>query len=203
MGYDVFKKELKKVPELSIDEQKQLLELTQRIDRVQYGSGELYLNDWLNIDLKIKNNLQQNPYKLSLNLTKPHPFRNDTFSFGYSEDFIEHLFQYDQILFLTEVFRTFKKGGVLRLSFPGLEGVLKRHYTDNTYITAETAKKDAYTNWGHLHLFSFEELTMVSRHIGFSKVEKKQFNESEYALLANRELRIEQADLNTYVEITK
>jgi predicted SAM-dependent methyltransferase len=203
LGYDIYKRNLKIPHELSNDEQRQLLVLLSTIDKVQYGSGEQYLHGWLNIDLKIKNDFLQNPYKLAIDLTSPHPFKNDTFSFGYSEDFIEHLFQYDQILFLTEVYRTFKKGGVLRLSFPGLEGVLNRHYIDNTYKTAEIAKKDAYTNWGHLHLFTVEELTMVCKHLGFSKVEKKLYNQSAYGPLMNRELRLTQSDLNTFIEITK
>lgn len=203
MGYEVYKKDIPENYVLNNNEIEKINKLTLTIDKVQYGSGLRLIENWLNVDLNNQNNFIQDPYTLGYNLTKPHPFKDETFIFGFSEDFIEHLYQPDQLLFLTEAFRTFKKGGILRLSFPGLEGVLNRHYINNDINTALLAKADAYTNWGHLHFFSFEELSLVCKHIGFSKIEKVQFGQSKYPELNNRETRIEQAELNTIVEITK
>ena len=92
-------------------------------DKIHYGSGINILTNWLNtdfLDLDFENYIQ-------LDLCDKQPFPENSISFAFSEDFLEHLSQEDSIFFLTEVFAVLKMGGVLRLSFPGLEGVLKTH----------------------------------------------------------------------------
>ena len=89
------------------------------------------------------------------------------------------------------------------MAFPGLEGVLEKHYPDAEYETIILAKEEAYTAWGHLHFYSREELTTVAKHIGFSEVNFKKFGESDYPVLAGLETREEQVGLNTYVELVK
>ena len=136
-----------------------------------------------------------------INLVEKHPFNSDIFQFGFCEDFLEHLAQEDSIYFLSEVFRTFKKGGVLRLSFPGLEGVLQKHYDNkNDYVAG---KFEAYIFWDHLHFYSKEELILVAKHIGFSEIKFVAYGKSDYKQLCNLDSREDQIGLNTYVELTK
>jgi predicted SAM-dependent methyltransferase len=185
---------------LSYDNSCELINLD-GIDKIHYGCGANFISGWLNVDLYIEKN--NDFYFAGLNLVEKHPFLNDSFTFGYSEDFIEHLDQKDQLIFLIEVYRTFKKDGVLRLSFPGLEGVLNQHYSRIDFLSAELAKQEAYVKWNHLHFFSFEELSLVCRHIGFSKIEKVNYGKSNYDVLKNLEIRVEQIETNSYIEITK
>jgi len=79
----------------------------------------------------------------ALDLTSRQPFNDGSFKYGFCEDFLEHLTQAESITFLSECFRVLKPGGILRMSFPGLEGVLKTHYHAPTgYRSAIYAKKD-------------------------------------------------------------
>jgi predicted SAM-dependent methyltransferase len=169
--------------------------------KVHYGCGPIHLKGWLNVDIEPRKHAG---FQLAMvDLTKKHPFLDGQFKFGFSEDFFEHLSQADQIFFLCEVFSTFKKGGVLRLSFPGLEGVIKKHYRKCDYETISLAKHDAYDSLGHLHFPGKNELRYICKHIGFEKVDFVRVGESIHKPLRNLDSRLGQELLNTYVEITK
>lgn len=177
----------------------------QGITRINYACGGKYLQDWLNVDFHRKNSfiVPDNTIYYSVDLASKHPFPDNHFEFGFAEDFLEHLQQVDSIIFLSECYRTFKEGGVLRLAFPGLEGVLQKHYPDAEYETVITAKEEAYTAWGHMHFYSQEELTTVAKHIGFREVNFLEYGVSNFPILAGLETREEQSGLNTYVELVK
>ncbi len=172
------------------------------IRNIQYACGENILQGWINVDAS-PYSYKENESFIRIDLLKTHPFPDNWFKFGFAEDFIEHLGQADLFLYLTEVYRTFKKGGVLRLSFPGLEGVLARHYKNLDYDTAVKGKNDAYTLWGHVHFCSRDELKMICRQIGFKKIQFVEYGISSYKDLRNLDRRKEQIGLNTYVEIIK
>ena len=169
--------------------------------KIHYGCGPILLKGWLNVDLCPRKNIDY--ISLSCNLIGRHPFPDNWFEFGFAEDFIEHLSQEDSIIFLSEAYRTFKPGGILRLSFPGLEGVLKKHYREHGYEGAITCKKEAYTTWSHLHFYSKEELSTVCKYIGFSAIKFVEYSKSIYDALDHLDTRKDQIDLNTYVEIMK
>src|SRR4051812_3763507 len=103
------------------------------IRKAQYGSGSNPLGDgWLNVDRELTSPDGTKLY-MSADLTSKHPFPADWFSFAFAEDFLEHLRQEQSLIFLAEVLRCLRPGGVLRLSFPGLRGVLKKHYRTGGY----------------------------------------------------------------------
>lgn len=170
-------------------------------NKIHYGCGNKLLKGWLNVDLCPRK--KGNYIFLSCNLICPHPFPDNWFEFGFAEDFIEHLSQGDSIIFLSEAYRTLKPEGVLRLSFPGLEGVLKRHYREHGYKGAITCKKEAFTTWRHLHFYSEEELSTVCRYLGFRVINFVEYSKSTYDPLKNLDTRKDQIDLNTYAEIMK
>ena len=138
-----------------------------------------------------------------VNLLEKHPFADNSVSFGYSEDMLEHLTQAQSIFLIAEIYRTLKSGGVMRFSFPGLEGVLNRHYTPPTELRIREGEFEAYSFWDHVHFYSREELFLIAKHIGFSSVDFCQFGESKHEPLRGRETRTHQVDLNTCVELTK
>lgn len=169
--------------------------------KIHYGCAEKLFANWINVDFRPFRKVGFTSYKI--NLVDRHPFPDSSFSFGYSQDFIEHLQQSDQICFLTELFRTFRMDATIRLSFPGLEGVLKECYTDSSVVTAFKAKQEAFEQLGHLHFLSREELTLICKHLGFRKIKFVNYGESEFAELCGLDDRIDQIDCNTCVEITK
>src|SRR5271154_5823342 len=141
-------------------------------DKVHYACGKNVLDDWFNVDGfdesypygKVDVKDAQRIYRLDL--TARHPFKANFFRIGYAEDFLEHLDQAESIIFLSECHRTFRRGGVLRLSFPGLAGVLEGHYRPSDEQPGEAMRQEAYQSWWHKHFFCFEEIELVSRHIG-------------------------------------
>ena len=171
---------------------------------VHDGCGTLIVPGWLNLDYAppaagIGPGLHFLPVDLSLG----HPFADGSFSFGYAEDFLEHLSQAQSLQFLDEAHRTLRRGGVLRLSFPGLEGVLRKHYVDGSLEVMRQAQWDAYDKWGHVHFCAREELRLVATHLGFSAVEFQSFQESAIPELGQMDSRAAQSDLNTYAELTR
>ncbi len=177
-------------------------------DRVHYACGQNVLDGWLNVDGFDESypngcvDLQKSARIFRMDITAPHPFPDNSFQWGYSEDFLEHLTQAESMVFLCEAYRTFKPGGVLRLSFPGLAGVLRRHLRSGGHQGATTLISEAYTRWYHEHFYTFESLELVACHIGFSKVTRCDYGHSRHQIL-KQETRPNQADLNLVVELTK
>lgn len=137
-----------------------------------------------------------------MDLTRPHPFPDNSFAFGYSEDFLEHLDQADSIVFLSEAYRTLKPGGVLRLSFPGLPGILKRHLRGSGHSAGSQCREEAYVRWWHKHFYTFDEISEVCRSIGYSKTRECEYGKGAIPEIV-QETRPDQADLNLVVELVK
>jgi len=178
-------------------------------DRIHYACGKNVLDGWLNVDGfdvsypdgSIDPKQAENIFHCDL--SKPHPFPDNHFKFGYAEDFLEHLTQADSIVFLKDCHRCFAPGGVFRLSFPGLYGILCWHFKVKTRAEAEQGVRDAYTSWHHEHFFSPESISMVAKALGWSKTEVCPFGVSTHPELHNLETRPEQRELNLVVELTK
>lgn len=177
------------------------------LTRIQYASAEKLMAGWLNVDLAseayIRNVCATDAVYRCQNLIEPHPFADDTFEYGFGEDFLEHLEQDEAIIFLCEAYRTFKPGGVLRLSTPSLEGVLARHYRTSDYGGAVMGQHEAYRMWGHLHFFAKPEIQLLAEHIGFAGVHFEKYGQSRHEALRGIDTREHQADLNLIVELTK
>jgi hypothetical protein len=171
------------------------------LTKINYGCYRNYIKGWLNVDLNIS---QSEEFKTAqVNLALRHPFDDETFHYGFAEDFVACLTQGDLIIYLYEVYRTFRKGGVLRISTPGLEGVLKKHFSDLHQSEVITSKIEAYNLSGNVQFPSLSDLTMITRHIGFSDIKIVEFGKSDHLELNNLDTRTDQIGLNTYVEITK
>ncbi|BAM86860.1 hypothetical protein S58_08490 [Bradyrhizobium oligotrophicum S58] len=167
--------------------------------KVNYGCGSTILDDWINIDLFE----HDHPAYYQVNLLDKHPFADNTVRFGYSEDMLEHLPQAASIFVVAEIYRTLKPGGVMRFSFPGLEGVLHRHYSPATETRIREGEFEAYAFWDQIHFYAKEELRLVAEHIGFRKVSFFTYGISDHAELQGRDTRAHQVDLNTFAELTK
>ncbi len=179
-------------------------------DKIHYGCGNYILSEWLNVDgfdgsFAYENiDLENRVLIFPLDVSGPHPFPSNYFAFGYSEHMIEHLSQADSIIFLSESFRTLKQGGVLRLCFPGLKGVLNRHYRSSDFQGAERGKFEAFTHWSHVHYYCFESLSLIARHIGFSEVKEVEHGASCHSVFRNLESRPPKEDsFELIVELTK
>jgi predicted SAM-dependent methyltransferase len=170
--------------------------------RIHYGCGTLAFDGWLNVDLFPPAGTDRAP-TLRVNLVRKHPFPDDWFEFGYSEDLLEHLDQADQMVFLTEAFRTLRPGGTVRLYVPILDEVLVHHYSPCVYATAIEAKGSCYDLHGHRSFPSRADLELMARCIGFSKVLFSRPGESTHPALVGLEHRVEQAMVHGVIELVK
>jgi predicted SAM-dependent methyltransferase len=169
------------------------------ISRIHYGCGDNLIDGWLNID---RYQSTATNY-VSLDLLEKHPFPDRSVRLGFSEDMLEHLTQAESIFFISEVYRTLEPAGVLRLSFPGLEGVLAKHYAPFSETRVRQGEFEAYSFWDHVHFYSKDELALVATHIGFGSVEFVDYGQSKWPELCKLDTRSHQIGLNTYAELTK
>ncbi len=167
--------------------------------KVNYGCGHNIITGWLNVDLY---GSEAGGYR-RVNLLERHPFENNSVFFGFSEDMLEHLNQAESIFFLSEIYRTLVPNGVIRLSFPGLEGVLQKHYTPSTEKRVKEGELEAYSFWDHVHFYSREELWTVAKHLGFREIKFFEYGKSDSPELSKLETREHQIGLNTNAELIK
>lgn len=168
-------------------------------EKIHYGCGSKLIDGWLNVDW----HEATTPGYRRVNLLEKHPFENDSVRLGFSEDMLEHFNQAESIFFLSEVYRTLAPDGVMRLSFPGLEGVLKRHYSPPSERRVREGELEAYAYWGHVHFYGRDELRLVATHLGFTSIRFVDYGKSDHSELSNLDTRSDQIGLNTYVELTK
>ena len=76
---------------------------------------------------------------------------------------------------------------------------MKRHYFPASELRIREGEFEA---WDHVHFYSKEEISLVAKHIGFQK-SFLEFGQSCHKTLRNLETRINQSDLNTFVELEK
>ncbi len=182
-------------------------------DSINYACGIKPIQGWTNTDYFDGSVLWQFqetgiPVDLisnivHLDLLRPHPFPDNSFSYAFCEDFIEHIDQKSSLLFLSEVFRTLEPGGIFRISTPSFDGVLKRHFWQANLSHIERGIGEAYDPWGHLHFYTHETLQMAATALGFSRYERCEYGKSRHERLRNLETRTEQIGLNLYAEMTK
>jgi len=183
--------------------------------KIQYACGLNVFDEWLNVDgfdhalmwhfseTGVPRHIAENVYKMDL--LQRHPFADNTFDYAFCEDFIEHIDQKNAILFLSEVLRTLKPGGVLRLTSPGLEGVMSNHFRSAGFDAVIENHDSAYTRWGHLHFFSQSSLKTMALGLGFKEHSVCTFHQSWHRELCKLETRAEQNEykINLYAELTK
>ena len=197
LGYDISK------VDSGVDQKRELIQISE-IRKVNYGCGDSLKNSWINVDIRPANKIKNNGnIYYQMDLTKKHPFPDNSIEFAFSEDFIEHLNQVDAVIFLTEIYRTLQKNGVLRLSFPGFFNVLALHFGEISYEQARKMKAEAYTKNSHKHFFCFEELKQLCQHIGFSDIQSVEYGKSNYPELRDLDTRADQIDVNIHAEIVK
>ncbi|AIL60626.1 class I SAM-dependent methyltransferase [Pseudomonas alkylphenolica] len=194
----------------------QIDEKTPISKKIQYACGLNAFKGWLNVDFfddaliwnfthfgGVPRNVAENVYKL--NILDRHPFPDNYFDYAFCEDFVEHIQQKDAILFLFEVYRTLKPGGILRLSTPGLDGVMNVHFNKPNYESILENQDSAYTRWGHVHFFTHESLKTMASYIGYREYHPVSYGESLHKELEHLETRAEQNEykINLYSELTK
>lgn len=160
--------------------------------KLQIGSGGSPLPGWLNSDL-----LGSDVY---VDLIRPLPFPDGSFSYVYGEHVIEHVSEAAGLRLLRELHRVLHPGGVLRLATPDLKQAI-RLYEDRhelisfeeyrRHLNAETWEHErpcqvfntAMRHWGHQYVYDEEDLIAKLLGCGFRAVERAEVGESRHPAL--------------------
>ena len=122
-----------------------------------------------------------------LNFTEERwPIPNSSVDYIYSEDFIEHIPQKNQVAFLAECFRVLKPGGYNRISTPCLASSMKFNSNFNEGIDGVYFAE--FDKWGHIALFTKGFIEDLSNAIGYRQAifTEKSAASSPYAVLDRR-----------------
>lgn len=165
------------------------------IKKLQLGSGPTNDLAWLKTDIFPKN-LSPTLY---LDATKPFPFKNNLFSYIYSEHMIEHIHFFQAKKMLLECYRILEPKGKIRLATPDLTVLislcLTESHTDiqteyiewmtNTFITTSNSNEPshvlngAFYNHGHKHLYTAKSLELLLRDSGFKNIKQVEVDNSD------------------------
>jgi len=165
--------------------------------KIHLGCGEIYLDDWINIDF------ESEKADLKHDLTKPLPFENNTIDFIYSEHLIEHLTVQDGLALMKECRRILKPEGVIRIATPNVDYLLFRYfffwkwrfwYRKYGYTWIKTRAEMVnicFREWGHQYLYNRQELKRRLKEAGFKTIYRQKFKKSRYPELRGKETRRE------------
>lgn len=179
--------------------------------KLNVGCGTDYKKGWVNID----NNSDDNIEKLDVNfdLRKPLPYKDGTVDFIFNEHFIEHLTIEESQKSIKDFMRVLKKGGVLRIAMPDLEGAIalyqdpdwqKKPFIKRFDLQFVKTKAEllnmSFNWWGHKWLYDWEELERRLDDAGFTNINKCSWGKSSHKDLEGLETR----DESTLIaEVTK
>ena len=174
---------------------KRSMQTDKTASRLHLGCGTIYFRGWINLDL-------DSPIAdLHHDLRQPLPFADNTISAIYSEHVIEHLTSAEGVFALSECRRVLKPNGVVRIATPDLTYLLMRYFflwRSQDWITTfgyQHLKTRAemvnlsFREWGHQHLYDYEELVRRFREAGFTRIARRKLNWSPYPVLRGRESR--------------
>ena len=159
-------------------------------------------------------------FYLQHDATKSFPIENGVFQWIYSEHFIEHIPQTLALAWFKDMRRLLHTDGLIRVSTPDLEKYVRGYLDPEEVFFKEHVKRLAnmgvtnvptrrawlvnqiFRNWGHQHIYDFDEIKFVASLAGFpvEKAQKCEFRTGIYPELADldREVR---SDESLYVEL--
>ncbi|MCK5605253.1 methyltransferase domain-containing protein [Candidatus Pacearchaeota archaeon] len=166
--------------------------------KLHFGCGPRILKGWINIDLayepyeKYMQCLTDKYYAeeirgdrsdfFAIDITKVGlPLPDNSVDVIFHEDFLEHLNQRDQIIFLAETLRVLKPGGIHRVNTPSLVGSMQDH-SDFTKGFAGVYV-DEWDRWHHLNVLTPAMLEEMAKMVGYSKVIFNERDESTSTLV--------------------
>lgn len=160
------------------------------IARVHIGSGPQILDGWFNVDLDPHPGVD-----LALDVRDGLPFRDVEHLFA--EHFIEHLTFDEGLRFLKEARACLKDDGVLRMSTPNLEWVVRTQYVSvDAKVDACFALNKAFRGWGHRFLYNAATLEATLHAAGFARVDFQQYGVSNDPVLNGLERHERSPDLD-------
>lgn len=146
--------------------------------KLHIGCGSRILRGWVNIDLVYQmpsraygdasSLLSDSGDFRAIDVTKePLPFPDDSIDLIFHEDFLEHLDQFGQILFLADALRVLKLGGGHRVNTPSLLQMRRQSdFSKGFHGVAVTE----WERWHHKNVLTPSSLEELALMVGYSSV---------------------------------
>ncbi len=200
---------------------------------VQFGCGGRLPKDVLNTDLvgftdiRLESTAPGRVFRvngapfLHHDVTQPLPAEDGAFDWAYSEHLIEHISQAQALVWLKDVRRLLRPGGLLRLTTPDLERYAQAYVSRDDAFFADHSRRlrefglpamptrrafmvnQIFGFWGHRWIYDFDELVHVLVEAGFATdaVTRRAFSASAIAEVGALDSEVRQ-DETIYVEVT-
>jgi predicted SAM-dependent methyltransferase len=200
---------------------------------VQFGCGGRLPKDVLNTDLvgftdiRLEATVPGRVYRvndapfLHHDVTRPLPAEDGAFDWAYSEHLIEHISQAQALVWLKDVRRLLRRGGLLRLTTPDLERYAAAYVARDEAFFADHSRRirefglpamptrrafmlnQIFAFWGHRWIYDLDELVHVLVQAGFAAdaVQRRAFGESALTQVGALDSEVRQ-DETIYVEVT-
>jgi predicted SAM-dependent methyltransferase len=165
---------------------------TEKVKKLQIGSGETSQTGWLDSDL------MPSGKEVFLDATKRFPFEDQTFDYIFSEHMIEHLSFPDGLKMLAECHRVLKQNGKIRIATPDLAFLIELQRPEKSALQAEFIKwlidswipeaqfyADTFVfnyfvrAWGHQFIYDEKVLRSAFERVGFTDIKNCAIRESE------------------------
>lgn len=162
------------------------------------GCGNNILDGWSNIDVA------RGPSIIRCDLSRALPVAKGTIEFIYSEHFIEHLTRPRGLLFLKMCHEALKPGGILRISTPDLQKLMREYLKGQVdewqNVSWAPSSPCAMVNeglrlWGHQYVYDENELRGALETAGFVNIRRMAWRQSDHETLRNLECRPFHEDL--------
>lgn len=114
--------------------------------KLNFGCGHRYSRDWINIDFHSESSEVQ-----QVNLLDGFPFPEQHFNAVYSSHVLEHFDRLQGLFLIKESFRILKKGGIIRIVVPDLEGSCREYIRVLGMTDCDVQKRKLY-DWAIVEL---------------------------------------------------
>ena len=136
------------------------------------GCGVRTHVDWINIDWSLKLRFSKVPFLRQLtdcpvgvtihDLRKGIPFGDATVDVVYSSHVLEHIQRGDARLFVQEMFRVLKPGGIIRIVVPDLESAARKYLDSLSAIRTEVADQAIIDQYEWSTIFLLDQMVRVT-----------------------------------------
>ncbi len=178
------------------------------IKALHLGCGTNLLEGWLNTDINAHGSIME------LDASLPFPIKDCSLDFIFSEHMFEHLTYESGKAMLRECYRTLKPGGVLRLTMPTMEFLIKLYNEPGSELHQRYARwslqqfaPQMYADcikrgkslpmamivnnfmrfWGHQMIYDFPLLKAILTDVGFLEVKRYEVGQSDHPFLRGLE----------------
>jgi tetratricopeptide (TPR) repeat protein len=134
---------------------------------LHFGCGLRRIDGFINVD-KFRRLGYSDDYFVFDFTERAWPIPDACVDYIYSEDFIEHLPQKNQLAFLAECFRVLKVGGFNRVNTPCLQTSMRVHSDFSRGFAGVYLAE--YDRWNHMSLFTQTSLQELAQIVGYRRV---------------------------------